>query len=188
MYDPTKPPVGDNVNTGNLLTLASPYPQLVSGTPKSWSFTNGTFTFGYSTAKVDGSGTFAEGALTTISVPAVEFPNGYQVTVTGGHVVSADNAAQLVVASDSGATTVNVVVSPARKRRASPADTRQHHPGGIVGVANGVEPLQVRPEVPLERVAAFGVVDVAPTDADPSAWCAAVSQSAAASERASVYH
>lgn len=113
VYDPMKPPVGDNVNTGNLLTLASPYPQLVSGTPKSWSFSNGTFTFGYSTAKVDGSGTFADGALTTISVPGVEFPNGYQVTVTGGHVVSAANAAQLVVASDSGATTVNVVVSPA---------------------------------------------------------------------------
>jgi endoglycosylceramidase len=113
VIDPTKPPVGDNVNTGNLLTLASPYPQLVSGTPKAWSFTNGTFTFGYSTAKIDGSGTFADGALTTISVPAVEFPNGYQVTVTGGHVVSLANAAQLVIAADSGATTVNVVVSPA---------------------------------------------------------------------------
>lgn len=113
VYDPTKPPVGDNVNTGNLLTLASPYPQMVSGTPMSWSFSNGTFTFGYSTAKVDGSGTFADGSLTTISVPGVEFSNGYQVTVTGGHVVSAVNAAQLVVASDSGVTAVNVVVSPA---------------------------------------------------------------------------
>lgn len=111
--DPALPPVGDNVNTPNLLTLASPYPQFVSGTPNAWSFANGSFEFGYSTAKVDGSGTFADGALTTISVPVVEYPNGYQVTVTGGHVISAANAAQLVIASDAGATTVNVVVSPA---------------------------------------------------------------------------
>jgi endoglycosylceramidase len=113
VHDPALPPVGDNVNTGNLLTLASPYPQLVSGTPKTWSFTDGTFTFGYSTAKIDGSGTFADGALTTISVPTVEFPNGYEVTVTGGHVISVSNAPQLVIASDPGATTVSVVVSPA---------------------------------------------------------------------------
>ena len=113
VWDPAKDPTGDNVNIGNLLTLASPYPQLVSGTPKKWSFTNGTFTFGYSTAKVDGSGTFADGALTTISVPQVEFPNGYAATVTGGHVVSAANAAQLVIASNSGATAITVVVTPA---------------------------------------------------------------------------
>lgn len=112
VWDPAKDPTGDNVNIGNLLTLASPYPQLVSGTPKKWSFTNGIFTFGYSTAKVDGSGTFADGALTTISVPQVEFPNGYAVTVTGGHVVSAANAAQLVIASDSNATAITVVVTP----------------------------------------------------------------------------
>lgn len=113
VYDPMKAPTGDNVNIGNLRTLASPYPQLISGTPTSWSFTDGTFTFGYSTAKIDGSGTFADGALTTISVPTVEFPNGYLVTVAGGHVVSAANAARLVIASDSGATAVSVVVAPA---------------------------------------------------------------------------
>lgn len=113
VVDPALPPVGDNVNMGNLLVLASPYPQLVSGTPKSWSFTNGTFSFDYSTAKFDGSGTFADGALTTISVPEVEFPFGYQVTVTGGQVVSAANAARLVIASDAGATTVSVVVTQA---------------------------------------------------------------------------
>ena len=112
VYDPASPPTGDNVNTGNLLVLSSPYPQLVSGTPTSSSFANGTFTFGYSTAKVDGSGTFPAGALTTISVPAVQFPNGYEVTVTGGNVVSAANAAQLVIESVPGATTISVVVTP----------------------------------------------------------------------------
>jgi len=113
VYDPALPPVGDNVNTGNLAILSSPYPQLVSGTPNRWSYSDGTFQFGYSTAKVDGSGAFAQGSLTTISVPAVQYPNGYQVTVTGGHVVSGPNAAQLVIASDQGAATVQIVVSPA---------------------------------------------------------------------------
>ena len=113
VYDPALPPTGDNVNSGNLAILASPYPQVVSGTPSAWSFKNGTFDFSYSTAKVDGSGAFDEGALSTISVPAVEYPNGYQAAVTGGHVVSAPNAAQLVIASDPGATAVSVVVSPA---------------------------------------------------------------------------
>jgi endoglycosylceramidase len=113
VYDPADLPVGDNVNTGNLAILAAPYPQVVSGTPSAWSFKNGTFDFSYSTSKVDGSGDFADGSLTTISVPAVEFPNGYNVTITGGLVdVALSTATRLVIASDPSATTVRVVVSP----------------------------------------------------------------------------
>ncbi|HXO53266.1 MAG TPA: cellulase family glycosylhydrolase, partial [Mycobacterium sp.] len=113
VFNPELPPTGDNVNTANLATLAEPYPQAISGTPKSFSFTNGTFEFNYSTEKADGSGSFPAGAQTDISVPTVEFPNGYQVSITGGQVVSAPNAPVLVIASDDGASTVNVVVSPA---------------------------------------------------------------------------
>ncbi|BBY57009.1 hypothetical protein MSAR_01450 [Mycolicibacterium sarraceniae] len=113
VYDPALLPVGDNVNAGNVAILSSPYPQIVSGTPSAWSFKNGTLDFSYSTAKVHGSGTFDQGSLSTFSVPQVQYPNGYQVTVTGGRVVSASNAAQLVIASDQGATTISVVVSPA---------------------------------------------------------------------------
>ena len=113
VYNPELPPVGDNVNTATLTTLAQPYPQVVSGTPNSWSFSNGTFEFSYSTERADGTGSFPAGAQTTISVPTVEFPNGYQVNVTGGEVVSAPNAPELVIASDGGASTVNVVVTPA---------------------------------------------------------------------------
>jgi endoglycosylceramidase len=113
VFNPELPPTGDNVNTANLTTLAEPYPQAISGTPTSFSFTNGTFQFSYSTEKADGSGSFDAGAATNISVPTVEFPNGYQVTVTGGKVVSAPNAPVLVIASDNGASTINVVVSPA---------------------------------------------------------------------------
>lgn len=113
VYDPLDPPVGANVNTANLETLAEPYPQLVSGTPESYSFASGTFQFSYSTQEPDGLGSFPAGAHTTISVPSVEFPGGYQVSVTGGEVVSAPNAAELVIASNPGAGAVSVTVSAA---------------------------------------------------------------------------
>jgi endoglycosylceramidase len=114
LSNPEQPPVvGENVDAAKLATLAAPYPQLVAGTPNSWSFDNGTFQLSYSTEKVDGEGSFAGGAQTEISTPAIEYPNGYQVSVTGGHVVSDPNAPLLVIASDSGAKTVDVTVSPA---------------------------------------------------------------------------
>ena len=58
VYNPADPLTGANVNTANLDTLAEPYPQLVSGTPVSYSFDNGTFQFSYSTAEADGLGSF----------------------------------------------------------------------------------------------------------------------------------
>ena len=86
MYNPMDPPTGANVNTANLDTLAEPYPQVISGTPTSYSFDNGTFQFSYSTAEPAGLGSFPPGSQTTISIPSVEFPDGYQVSVTGGEV------------------------------------------------------------------------------------------------------
>jgi endoglycosylceramidase len=112
VYNPEEPPTGDNVNTANLETLAKPYPQVVSGTPGSWSFENGTFQFSYFTDRVDGDGSFPAGSQTTISTPQIEFPNGYTVSVDGGHVVSAANASDLVIASNGSANTITVTVSP----------------------------------------------------------------------------
>jgi endoglycosylceramidase len=112
VYDPELPPTGDNVNTANLDTLAEPYPQTISGTPDSYSFANGTFQFSYSTEEADGLGSFPAGSQTSIAIPAVEYPDGYQVSVNGGEVLSAPNAAELVVASN-GAGAVTVTVTPA---------------------------------------------------------------------------
>ncbi|MFY9765263.1 MAG: hypothetical protein WAK42_09730, partial [Mycobacterium sp.] len=50
----------------------------LSGTPDSYSFDNGTFQFSYSTEEADGLGSFPAGSQTTITVPSVEFPDGYQ--------------------------------------------------------------------------------------------------------------
>jgi endoglycosylceramidase len=113
--DPDQPPTGDNLDADKLAALATPYPQAISGTPGNWSFdsTTGAFQFSYSTERADGLGSFDAGSQTTVSTPLIEYPNGYQVSVTGGHVVSVPNAAVLTIASDTGADTVTVTVHPA---------------------------------------------------------------------------
>lgn len=115
VVDPGRPPVGDNVDYAKLDSLTQPYPELVAGTPTSWSYdaASATFQFTYDTDRADGSGAFAAGSHTTIVVPAIQYPNGYQVSVTGGHVVSSAGAGQLVIASDAGAGSVSVVLRPA---------------------------------------------------------------------------
>ncbi|HEU4361207.1 MAG TPA: cellulase family glycosylhydrolase [Mycobacterium sp.] len=114
LSNPEQPPVvGQNVDAAKLATLAAPYPEAIGGTPNSWSFSgSGIFQLSYSTDQVDGQGSFPAGTQTIISTPTIEYPNGYQLQVTGGHVVSAANAPELVIASNAGATTVNVTVSP----------------------------------------------------------------------------
>jgi endoglycosylceramidase len=111
VLDPSLPPTGANVLTAKLKVLAEPYPQAVSGTPVSWSFANGVFTLSYSTARVAAPLTrFAAGSETDIATPAIEFPAGYTVSVTGGAVASAPNAPVLRVLSTPGATTITVTV------------------------------------------------------------------------------
>ncbi|HEU4361804.1 MAG TPA: cellulase family glycosylhydrolase, partial [Mycobacterium sp.] len=112
VHDLNELPSGANVDTPTLATLAEPYPQVVGGIPNPWSVANGTFQFSYSTEMADGRGSFPAGTETNISVPAIEYPNGYEVVVTGGHVISPADAPVLIIASNAGANTVNVTVSP----------------------------------------------------------------------------
>jgi endoglycosylceramidase len=112
VFNPGLPPTGGNVNTAKLAVLAAPYPQVVAGTPRGWSFRSGTFRLCYSTERADRAGRFSPGAQTLISVPPIEYPNGYQATVQGGQVVSPPNAPVLAVVANAGADTVDVVVTP----------------------------------------------------------------------------
>ncbi|MCV7382325.1 cellulase family glycosylhydrolase [Mycolicibacter longobardus] len=111
VHNTNLPPTGGNVDVPVVETLAQPYPQVIAGIPNSWSFNNGVFSFSYSTAMADGSGSFGAGSETRISIPDLQFPNGYQVSITGGEVVSANNAPVLVIESNAGAGTISVTVT-----------------------------------------------------------------------------
>ncbi len=113
VLDPSRPPTGANVLTAKLKVLAEPYPQVVAGTPTSWSFRGDVFRLAYSTARAGRLGRFPAGALTEIAVPAVQFPAGYRVTVSGGQVVSEPGATTVEVAASAGAVAVQVTISPA---------------------------------------------------------------------------
>ncbi len=113
VLDPSRPPTGANVLSEKLTALAEPYPQAVAGTPTSWSFKDGVFRLTYATSRADGYGSFGAGARTEIAVPAVQFPDGYQVTVAGASVTSIPNANTLRLTALAGATSVQVAVSAA---------------------------------------------------------------------------
>jgi endoglycosylceramidase len=110
--DAAEAPTGSNVNTAMLDALAVPHPELVAGTPGSYAYntSTSTFTLTYSTERADGSGAFASGSQTSVAVPAVQYPGGYEVTVSGGRVVSTGGI--LDIASCPGAATVSVTVQP----------------------------------------------------------------------------
>jgi endoglycosylceramidase len=113
VLDPSQPPTGANVVSSTLRALAEPYPQVVAGTPSSWSFSGGVFSLTYSTAKLGAAAQrFAAGSETVVAVPAIQFPSGYTVTVSGGTVASPPNATSLRVRSLPGASTVTLTVRP----------------------------------------------------------------------------
>ncbi len=99
VLDPHQAPTGSNVKADKLKVLAIPHPTAVSGTPSAYGFdrTTGRFTLAYSTQKAAGDGRFPAGSRTTIATPAIHYPDGYSVKVTGGTVVSPPNASELVV-------------------------------------------------------------------------------------------
>ncbi|MBV9410310.1 MAG: cellulase family glycosylhydrolase [Acidimicrobiia bacterium] len=133
-----KPASGTNVNGGMVATLARPYPQLVSGTPKGWTFDTSTKTlsFQYSPRRANGRGTFPADAETDIAVPAIEYPGGYRATVAGGTIVSNANAPVLRVDADPGTPLISVTISPvggvAATNSQCPAGATSV--GGVIGV------------------------------------------------------
>jgi endoglycosylceramidase len=114
VVDPRQPPTGSNLVQGTLRALVEPYPRVVAGTPRGWSFdrSSRTFRLSFTTARASGRGRFRAGAISEIVTPALVYGRSYAARVRGGRIVSRPGASLLQVASCRGATSVSVAVAP----------------------------------------------------------------------------
>src|SRR5439155_9086720 len=101
VLDPAKPPTGDNLKTVTLDQLVRPYPQVVAGTPESWSYADGTFKARWT----------ARSGESEIALPARVYPKGYAAQVQGGSTTSAKGARVLRVRACGGTPEVAVTVT-----------------------------------------------------------------------------
>jgi endoglycosylceramidase len=106
VVDKSKPPTPDNVRQPVLDALARPYAARTNGIPQAWHYdaTTGDLQYSY-TARANPAGE------TVIVLGARAYPLGYQVTVTGGTVVSAPSANPLRIRNDPHASAVTVHVT-----------------------------------------------------------------------------
>ena len=116
--DPHKPKSGSNLVLPTLDALVEPYPQVIAGTPRSWSYnrTSRTFRLRATTTHPTGRGRFPAGSVTEVATPAFDYPHGYHVAVAGASIRSAPGARILRVASCARATALTVTVQPGRGR------------------------------------------------------------------------
>ena len=101
VLDPAKPPAGDNLKAVTLDQLVRPYPQVVAGTPESWSYDAGTFRARWSAGRGESE----------LVLPARDYPSGYAARVQGGAITSAKDAQVLRVRACAGAPEVAVTVT-----------------------------------------------------------------------------
>jgi endoglycosylceramidase len=101
VLDPARPPAGDNLKAVTLDQLVRPYPQVVAGTPESWSYGDGTFRARWIARKGESE----------ITLPARVYPNGYAAQVQGGSITSAKGARLLRVRACTGSPEVAVTVT-----------------------------------------------------------------------------
>ncbi len=94
-----------SVNQGKLALLSRTYPQATAGIPNSLSFDPNSGAFSYTYTPQQAS------APTQIFVPPIHYPNGYNVTVSGGQVISAANATLLLIQNDPSASSVQVSIT-----------------------------------------------------------------------------
>jgi endoglycosylceramidase len=125
--DPAKPPTGANLVTTTLHALVEPYPQLVAGTPQSWSFDSSsrTFTLKYSTARASGRGAFRRGAVTAIATPSMVYGRHYATSVNGARIVSRRGAGVLRLAACASARQITVTVTPGGRNQSRCQPTRR---------------------------------------------------------------
>lgn len=107
IYDQPNP--GNNVDA-----LVRPYAAAIAGTPTAYSYDpdSRVFALQYDVSRA-GGGVLPAAATTEVTVPASRYPEGYEVQVTGGKVVSRAGAGDVCVRVNPGGTRVAIRVAPA---------------------------------------------------------------------------
>lgn len=106
LYDPSLPPTGSNINAVRLQSIIRPYPRAVVGTIDNfhYSLCTNTFTLNYDSK-------FKDGLLTEVYIPTQNYPEGYNVDISGGTVVSDPNSTLLLVNTNKQSDTVSLTVT-----------------------------------------------------------------------------
>lgn len=105
----------DDVNTAKLAILAAPHVRAVAGTPlrTRWVPGTGTYTAAWTPRRADETGWFDAHTPTEVAVPAVDFPHGFHVTVTGGHITARRDGRLFIVADTHAPVGIEITASPA---------------------------------------------------------------------------
>jgi endoglycosylceramidase len=125
LLDDAKPGSVGNARPERLDALVVPYPQAVTGTPRSYHYDRATrvMAFTYSTHLVGGKRRCS--APTTLFVPKLVYPDGYRATVDGARVLSAASSSWLQLSARPGVSRVQVQISPRRGGRTDLPKTAQ---------------------------------------------------------------
>jgi len=113
VHDLHKAPEGENLRPAKLDIMARPYPRIVAGTPRSWSFDASTKTFRlrYTSVRAGGGDMFGAYARSEVFVPRRHFPKGYNVQAKDAVVLSGPHATVLELAACPGAGDIEITVA-----------------------------------------------------------------------------
>ncbi|MCK0532555.1 cellulase family glycosylhydrolase [Sphingobium agri] len=156
LVDPKLPDRGNGNRVALLRAYARPYAEATAGTPVTMSFdgAKGVMRYHYTSAPPGGGAAKGE---TMIRIPAVNYPGGYTVTVSGGTVRSAKNAPVLRIANARGARDVTVTLS--RVGELPPLPAGKGEPDRSEAALRALPPI---PAGPLTRNSLLGHIVVTP--------------------------
>lgn len=152
LVDPTVPDRGNGNRVALLRAYARPYAQRTAGTPESLRFdpASGTMTYSYKAILPGGRRPSAQ-MSTDIRMPAAQYPSGYTAVAEGGTIVSAPNAATLVLNNKPGAKLVRVTLS--RSGELPPPPPVPPEQDREAAALRALPPI---PDQPLSRNSLFG--------------------------------
>lgn len=157
LVDPALPDEGNGNRPALLRAYARPYAETTAGTPLETRFDgkSGTLEYRYSTRLP--SGRNASGKLTLIRIPAIQYPRGYTIRISGGEAVSRPDAPLALVKASRGAAHVDVTIM--RKGDLPPLPSPAPEADPVLEALRALPPI---PDEPLNRKSLLGHIYATP--------------------------